>query len=148
MSVQKMKSLLFFVLLAVTSVAGASSRYTPTDSEVLSDLSRRSNLPEADLKSMLAACDANQTNMNLCAYRDQVAADLTLKHAIEKKEKQLPKRTVEIDTKVAGWEKSRDVSCAKSAEQEWGNGSMKPTAQAMCVAAETHKMIRRVEKFK
>ncbi|MFC5474774.1 lysozyme inhibitor LprI family protein [Paraherbaspirillum soli] len=143
-----MKKILLLILLAAASVANASPRYAPPDGEVLTELSRRSNLPEADLRQSLAKCDANQTNTNLCAYRDQVAADLALKHVVAEKVSRLPKRAQVIDDKVAKWEKSRDASCAKSAEREWGNGSMKPAAQAMCVTAETKKMIRWAENLK
>ena len=129
-------------------MASASASYVPPAGEVLTELARRSNLPEADLRQSLANCDANQTNINLCAYRDQVAADLTLKHAIADKEAQRHQRTDAINAKIAKWEKSRDASCAKYAEREFGDGSMKPTAQAMCVAAETKKMIRWVESQK
>ncbi|WP_052135311.1 lysozyme inhibitor LprI family protein [Collimonas arenae] len=125
-----MKSNLFLALIAASSLVSAAPRYVPAEGDVLVELSHRSNLPEADLKQSLANCDANQTNTNLCAYRDQVAADLTLKHA------------------VAEWEKARDAGCAKSAEREYGGGSLKPTAQAMCVTAETKKMIQRVERAK
>jgi len=143
-----MKSYLFFILFAVASLTNASSRYTPPAGEVLSELSRRSGLPEAVLQQNLANCDTNQTNMNFCSYRDQVAADLTLKHEIFVKTKQLPKRTDAINKRIAKWEKSRDASCEKSAEQEFGGGSMKPTAFAVCMTLETKRMIRWVENQK
>ena len=61
------------------------------------------------------------------AYRDQIAVELTLKHLI------------------SDWEKTRDSVCEKSAQKEFGNGSMRPTAVAVCVTAETKKMIERIE---
>jgi hypothetical protein len=140
-----MKKFLFVVLFTAVSAASASVSYVPPAGEVLTELSRRSNLPEADLQQSLANCDANQMNTNLCAYRDQVAADLMLKHAIAAKQAQ---RADAINEKIAKWEKKRDAACAKSAAHEFGEGAMKPTAQAMCVAAETKKMIRWVESQK
>jgi len=97
---------------------------------VLGELSQRSKLPEAELKQILSNCDINQTNTNLCAYRDQIVVELTFKHAIDE------------------WEKARDTDCAKSAERDYGGGSMKPTAQAICVIAETKKMIQRIRRVK
>jgi len=125
-----MKKYLLFSLIGVSALVSATPQYAPPDDEILTELSHRSGLPEAELKQSLGNCDANQTNTNLCAYRGQIAADLTLKHAIIE------------------WQKSRDAACAKSAEREFGSGSMIPTAQAMCVTAETKKMIRRVQSRK
>lgn len=137
-----MKKILFIVLLMTASAANASADYVPPAGDVLTELSRRSNLPEADLQQSLANCDADQMSTNLCAYRDQVAADLTLKHVIADKQAQ---RADAINEKIAKWEKKRDAACAKSAAREFGEGSMKPTAQAICVTAETKKMIRWVK---
>ncbi|NKI70225.1 DUF1311 domain-containing protein [Collimonas pratensis] len=134
-----MKIFLFVILFATVSAANASTSYVPPAGEVLTELSRRSNFPEADLQQSLAKCDANQMNTNLRAYSDQVTADLTLKHVIAGKQAQ---RADAINEKIAKWEKKRDAACAKSAAREFGEGSMRPTAQAMCVTAETKKMIQ------
>jgi Lysozyme inhibitor LprI len=135
------------VAWATSSIAAADrvASYVPPAGDVVTELSHRSNLPEADLQQSLANCDANQMNTNLCAYRDQVAADLTLKHVIAGKQTQ---HADAINEKIAKWEKKRDAACAKSAAREFGEGSMKPTALATCVAAETKKMIRWVENQK
>ena len=117
------------VLLAVSAPAAAASKYAPPAEEVLTELSSRSKIPVSELKQSIADCNANQQAMNLCAFRDAVAADLMLKHAF------------------AEWEKSRDALCEKTAQHEWRGGSMKPAARADCVATETNKMIRHIEKI-
>lgn len=111
---------------------------------VLLELSHRSGLPEDELNKLLANCDMDQQSMYFCAWRDQVIADRTLKRAMTNKEDKIPACKAAIESKIASWEQSRDKSCEKSAKKEWGNGSMKPTAQIKCVASETLKMVKRL----
>jgi hypothetical protein len=59
-----MKGIVLFLLLAsVTAVASAtgpaSAAYTPAASAVLSELSRRSAVPDAELKGLLSDCNAS-----------------------------------------------------------------------------------------
>jgi len=112
---------------------------------VLSELSQRSSLPEAELNKLLADCNANQQSMYFCAWRDQIAAVRTFEQALNDKQQKLSQCKTSLETKVASWMKSRDQSCEKSATQEWGEGSMKPTAQAICVTAETMRMTKKLE---
>jgi uncharacterized protein YecT (DUF1311 family) len=115
---------------------------------VLGELSQRSGLPEAELNSLLADCNANQQSIYFCAWRDQIAADKAFGRALSDKQQKNLQCKTSMETKVANWKKSRDLSCEKSATQEWGEGSMKPTAQAICVTVETVRMTKRLEHMK
>ncbi|WP_249746041.1 lysozyme inhibitor LprI family protein [Burkholderia sp. LAS2] len=42
------------------------------------------------------------------------------------------------------WKKARDTSCEKSARHAWGDGSMRPAAQAICATAATKEMVKRL----
>ena len=70
------------LLLGVFAMAGAAAsssshaKYQPSPEEVLAALAHRSGLTEDALRGPLSNCDASQSAMNICAYRDAVAADL------------------------------------------------------------------------
>ena len=58
-----------FLLLAVLSVSAvAASAQTLTD-----ELANRSGKSPAQVTTLLASCDANQTSMKFCAWRDELA---------------------------------------------------------------------------
>lgn len=139
---------LFFCCAPALTIAADVQRAGPVAQEraaVLEDLSQRSGLPKAELSSLLADCNANQQNMHFCAWRDQIAADKAFGRALADKQQKTPQCKTSMDTKVASWVKSRDHSCEKSAMTEWGEGSMRSTAQAICVTAETVRMTKRLE---
>jgi uncharacterized protein YecT (DUF1311 family) len=130
---------------AMSVTYAASTNYTPAQEEVLKELSKRSGLPESDLQAILSDCQADQQSMYFCAYRDLVAADIELKHAVIEKEKAFPSCKSSIDAKIAKWERARDLGCEKSANKQYGEGSLKPTAEAMCSTFETEKMTKRIQ---
>jgi hypothetical protein len=115
---------------------------------VLAELSQQSGLPQSELSELLRNCDASQTSLNLCAQRDQVAAERALRRIMADKEQALPKCKAWIESKVAMWRRSRDSGCETSAARDYGDGSMKPMVQAMCMQAETVKMTNRVKRLK
>ena len=139
-----MKSTLLLLILA--SLANtAPTDYTPAPGEVVMELSKRSGLPESDLKGLLSNCNANQKSMYFCANRDFVAVDLMLKHAVIKKEKAYPSCKSSLDAKISKWERKRGHGCKKSTKDYYGEDSLKPTAEAICVTDETKKMTKRIE---
>lgn len=105
-------------------------------------LSQRSGLPIKEITALLADCDANQTSMNFCAWRDQIMAEQELEHLIAQKSAGSDRCKLKIEHKINAWKKHRDSSCRRSAEKEWGSGSMLPTAIAICITAETKRMIK------
>lgn len=91
---------------------------------------------------MLANCDANQTSLNFCAWRDRFVAEQKLQDAIDEKLAKSPGCKSGLEKKVAAWKKRRDATCKKSAEAENGGGSIVPMEIAACEAAETDRMAK------
>ncbi len=87
---------------------------TPAD-----EIAVRSGLPASEVNALLSDCDSNQTSMNFCAWRD-------------------------LDAQIAKWKRARDASCEKSTRNAWGDGSMRPAAQAICATEATKKMTKRL----
>ena len=148
-----MRILLTLTFWAVIASASATEITQPNPASqerttVLVELSNKSGLPSGDLSKILSDCSGSQQNMYFCAWRDQIGASLELDRVLANKHQQFPKCKAFMSSKVEKWARSRDISCAKSATNEFGQGSMKPTAQAMCVTAETVKMTKRLERLK
>jgi len=120
---------------------------TQKTAAVLAELSQKSGLPEADLNDLLADCHANQQSMYFCAWRDQIAADKKLRRALTEKKQKIPACKNFLESKIAAWIRFRDQSCDKSTRKEWGEGSMRPTARAICVTKETARMTKRLERI-
>jgi len=55
-----------------------------------------------------------------------------------------PSRKIGLEQKLAGWKVIRDRNCQESAKREWDGGSMQVAAQAMCITAETKRMIKKI----
>lgn len=141
------KTLLAFLLLyAITASASTTETLKIEETNaVFVELSRRSGMEKAELKSLLADCSASQQSMYFCAWRDQIEANQKLGLILAERAQKSPKCKPTLKSKVSRWEQIRDQSCNKSAKRQWGEGSMKPTAEAMCIAAETEKMIKRLD---
>jgi uncharacterized protein YecT (DUF1311 family) len=125
-------------LLMLASVA-AHADQTPTD-----EISARSGLPASEVAALLNDCDASQTSMNFCAWRDQIVAEHELQKVVDKQIEEHPEHKAALAEKIARWKKARDASCEKSARKEWGDGSMRPAAQAICATAATKRMTRKL----
>lgn len=146
-----------FVMLAMLMIGvstPASSADTPRAvqdeqeaSEVFKELARRSTLPDADLRALLANCDATQQSMYFCAWRDLIAADRRLNQAVAEQVKLRPNCKLYFEAKTARWSRARDQDCEKSAKAEWTNGSMEPTAKLLCMAAQTEDITKRVQRL-
>lgn len=125
----------FLVLATAHAFAGP----TPGD-----EISARSGLPASEVDALLANCDSNQTSMNFCAWRDQIVAERELQQVVEQQESQHPERKAALEARITSWKKARDASCEKSSRKEWGDGSMRPAAQAICATAATKKMTKKL----
>ncbi|KVN37576.1 hypothetical protein WJ63_33390 [Burkholderia pyrrocinia] len=134
-----MRKLAFGLLLLAS--ASAFAEQTPAD-----EISARSGLPASEVNALLADCDSNQTSMNFCAWRDQLVAERELQQVVDRQISEHPERKAALEAKVAKWKKTRDASCEKSARKEWGDGSMRPAAQAICATAATKKMAKRLSR--
>ncbi|KVK86789.1 hypothetical protein WJ47_07715 [Burkholderia ubonensis] len=132
-----MTKLAFLLLLLASATAFAEQ--TPAD-----EISARSGLPASEVSALLADCDSNQTSMNFCAWRDQIVAERELQQVVDQQVSEHPERKAALEAKIAKWKEARDASCEKSARKEWGEGSMRAAAQAICATASTKKMTKRL----
>ncbi|KVW21478.1 hypothetical protein WK94_16775 [Burkholderia ubonensis] len=132
-----MRKLAFGLLLLAS--ANAFAEQSPAD-----EISARSGLPASEVSALLADCDSNQTSMNFCAWRDQIVAERELQQVVDKQISEHPDRKAALEARIAKWKRARDASCEKSARKEWGEGSMRPAAQAICATASTKKMTKRL----
>jgi hypothetical protein len=136
------------VLGGVLMIAGARADFgqdTTTDPAVLAELATRSSLPEASLRGLLSNCNANQQSENLCAWRDQIVAQRAFRAAVAGKAQELSACKADIEHRAAGWERRRDRSCARQAQKQYAGGSLRPTAQAVCLTQQTRKLTARIE---
>ncbi|KVT77573.1 hypothetical protein WK56_00695 [Burkholderia ubonensis] len=132
-----MTKLAFLLLLLASATAFAEQ--TSAD-----EISARSGLPASEVSALLADCDSNQTSMNFCAWRDQIVAERELQQVVDQQVSEHPERKAALEAKIAKWKKARDASCEKSARKEWGEGSMRAAARAICATASTKKMTKRL----
>ncbi|KVO17866.1 hypothetical protein WL51_13890 [Burkholderia ubonensis] len=132
-----MTKLAFLLLLLASATAFAEQ--TPAD-----EISARSGLPASEVSALLADCESNQTSMNFCAWRDQIVAERELQQVVDRQVSEHPERKTALEAKIAKWKKARDASCERSARKEWGEGSMRAAAQAICATASTKKMTKRL----
>lgn len=114
----------------------------PSDAEVLDALAQRSKLAPDVLRDFLSHCDDDQQSMYFCAYRDVVANELLLNRVLAAKQKALPECSSQIADEILRWQAARNESCVKSAQDEYGGGSMEPTARNICMAAETERFTK------
>ncbi|MDN7428501.1 hypothetical protein CFB89_02195 [Burkholderia sp. AU16741] len=111
---------------------------------VADEIAARSGLPASEVNALLRDCDSSQTSMNFCAWRDQIVAERELQRIVDKQVSEQPRRKAALDARMAKWKKARDTSCEKSARHAWGEGSMRPAAQAICATAATKEMAKRL----
>ncbi|RDJ97786.1 lysozyme inhibitor LprI family protein [Paraburkholderia lacunae] len=126
-------------LLVLALACSSAFADTPDPADVIS---QQSGLPASEVQGMLANCDANQTSLNFCAWRDRVVAEQKLHDVLDEKAGTSPGCKARLEHKIAVWKKRRDASCKKSAEAENGGGSIVPMEIAACQAAETDRMTK------
>ena len=147
-----MRTLLTLILCVVTTSASATEAthvdpLTQERTAVLVELSQRSGLSGSELAKILSDCNGTQQSLYFCAWRDQIGSTLALQRVLSDKHLKFPACKAFMNSRIESWTSSRDRFCARSAKKEFGEGSMKPTAQAMCVTAETIKMTTRLERL-
>lgn len=136
------------LLLALVSASASAVVAAPVQtqpSEPLTEvLAQRSGLTATEVVSLLASCDANPTSMRFCAWRDRLVAERKLQRIIDEKRSASPKCAAALAQKVAAWQKLRDQTCRRSAQDHWGNGSMLSAAVAMCETDRTKQMVQAI----
>lgn len=123
------------LLLAFMTASTALSAQTLTG-----ELAERAGMQPSQVTALLSACDASQTSMKFCAWRDQLAAERALQRAIDDKRASSPQCAAVLDQKISAWRKRRDAACRETAKQEWGAGSMLSAATSMCATNRTKQM--------
>lgn len=136
-----MKRVLLLTLLWAVAVRASP----PEPSE---EIAKRSGLPLDEVSALLSDCDASQTSMNFCAWRDLIVAEQELQRVVAEKHAASPACKYVSEADIARWKKTRDRACQKSAQKEWGSGSMEPTAHAVCATAETTRMTAEIRASK
>lgn len=127
---------MYCMLGASWSVSAQVSGYAesrPQAADVVSELSRRSHIPEAELNELLRDCNQHQLSMNICAARDFTAADLEFQNVLANKLATLPNQchsTLKKNQKK--WAATRDRKCTKEADAEAEGGSMRPMIYSVC----------------
>ncbi|HEY2021328.1 lysozyme inhibitor LprI family protein [Paraburkholderia sp.] len=129
----------------VLALALVSTSVLATASNPIDDIAQRSGLPASEVAAALSDCDATQTNMNLCAWRDQLAAEQKLDDVVNAMAGSSTACKTALRSTIDAWKEHRDANCLKSASREWGGGSMLPTAIAMCKTAETERMRKTIK---
>lgn len=138
MSAEKPSNRVFLlILIGLLSMSAAASAQTLTD-----ELAQRSGMSPAEVLTLLANCDANRTSMKFCAWRDELAAERTLRRLIDEKRAASPKCGAALAQKVATWQKRRDETCQQSAVRQWTDGSMQSAAVALCATDRTKQLMQ------
>jgi hypothetical protein len=104
-------------------------------------MSRRSAVPEAELKQRLTNCDADQQSVYFCALRDFIAVDLELDRIAAEQARRHPECKEALEHQLRDLKQERDGACAKSADEEYGAGSIAQTAIAVCASSSTRPLI-------
>ena len=110
------------VLAASILLSGGHAR--AADLDIVGGLSRRSGMPSAQLEPLLANCDANQTSMYFCAWRDLIVAERDLEATRDKRSAPSPACKKSVDHQLDGWPDNRDRQCQNAAAREYRGGSM------------------------
>jgi hypothetical protein len=133
-----------FTMALVACVDSRAVPRAPSPNEVLAEMSRRSDISEAELKQRLKSCDADQQSMYFCAFRDFVDADIQLERIAAEQTRRHPECKVPLEHQLHDLKQQRDSACAKSAEDEYGAGSMTQTALAICASSSTKPLIDKI----
>jgi lysozyme inhibitor LprI len=116
----------------------------PSPNEVLAEMSSRSAVTEAELSQWLMKCDADQQAMYFCAFRDFITIDIQLNRTAAEQIRRHPECRNEIERELRDLKQQRDSACAKSAEEDYGTGSMAQTARTICASSSTKPLIAKL----
>lgn len=118
--------------LVLAGLAGAAAAADADADAATQEWVRRSGLPSADVHRLLANCNASQQSMTFCAWRDTIAAQSRLEHTLSERQPGAgPCFAAQRDALQRRLER-RTSACARSAQREWGEGSMRETARLRC----------------
>ena len=132
------------VILICASIAScATAKLSPTQDEVMLELSRRSLLPRAQLEQHLSRCAKDEQSRFLCAFHEQIEADLKLELVAADKLRELPGCRLTIERKLWRFAQQRDELCGPApAASEAATAEL--THQVLCANEATQRMIKDV----
>jgi len=107
---------------------------------VVDALAERSRIPAEELRVLLADCEKTQRSMNVCAFRDHVAADLEMMAALRKAASLLddPQRQA-LTAAQDAWAIETRSRCEAEADGAAEGGSMRPMVFSHCMEQETRR---------
>ena len=129
--------------MSVALASCATAQLSPTRDEVLSELSRRSQLPPAKLEQLLSSCDSDEQSRLVCASHEHVAAELRLELVAADKLRELPGCRLTIQRKLWRFQRDRDRQCGPAFEPS-PIATAELTARVLCATQATQRTIKDV----
>jgi hypothetical protein len=119
--------------LAIAMAPLAATAQATIEERAIQQLIHRSAMPEAEVRSLLANCDASQLSINFCTWRDALVAEVRLDDAsTAATATRLRGCKSRIDRRIADVKSRTESACAAAAEREAAGGSIKPAVVAAC----------------
>ena len=114
--------------------------------DTLSELERRTGLSGDQLSEILADCHGPQPNANICALRDSILVDATMRSVIAQTLRSLPDtcKTTLRQTQL-GWQEARDRYCEDEAS---GDAPPGPTRDAIHMSCHNAYARERIAQLK
>lgn len=120
------------LLVAPPALAGENA--------VVSQLAERSRIPAGELRALLADCEKTQRSMNVCAFRDHVAADLEMKAVLREASSRLDGAQGQALAEAQeAWAIETRTGCDTEADDAAEGGSMRPMVFSGCMERETRR---------
>jgi uncharacterized protein YecT (DUF1311 family) len=138
-----MKGIARFSLILVAMSAVAAD-----DDALVKELSRKTILPEPDVRELLSDCNATQLAMNICAAMDWLKADIELRSTVKGLEKKLRSCVTRLNKSQAQWDAETGYACAREAYDVAENGSMSAQVHNQCMTKASLERSRKLADIK
>ena len=131
--------------LVALTVALAFPAHSGT-TDVVTELSQRTGMSVTELNSLLSHCESTQLSMNMCAFRDSVAAEIKMNQLLQALSSRLNKADRQALAKEqANWSSHEKAKCNVLTDREVGRGSMRPLVYGNCMSAATQERIKQLQ---
>lgn len=137
---QILRKILYFIA-ALTFLPSTVLAENPSENmelRVLAELASRSRISTDELQLVLADCDLNQRNMNLCAFQRAIRAELLLDDAVKA-------TGAKTESDYIAWKEQLESRCHADDEKEVEGGTMLPLLISECkelaMLAERYKIL-------
>lgn len=141
-------SLLYFFISFSLLIFSLPSLSVTLESEVITDISKRSHIPVEKLKTLFSDCDKaiNQLDMDLCSDKDATTVIFKLRETLLNKKLELLACQTSLKEKIAQWQRLRNKGC-KNIKEDYSGGMIRAFLEMTCLAHETNKMIKKFDKI-